>query len=152
MIYQYDATQKTGLIMLSDGESQAFSSRDWVDNEHEPKVGQKISYEKSQHRIEIKVTNEDNSIKTDSVEVLQTEPVQEDSSSSDEQKLSSVDEYIEYYQAMGFKLLTDIGDEELRTATLRMYTAHDYGEAIIKKEGLKISVTQMINGKTETIG
>ncbi len=61
--------------------------------------------------------------------------------------LSSVDEYIEYFQAFDYKLTNDTDTNGIRNATLRMYSADDYGEIKIKSIDGKIFVTKMINGK-----
>ena len=58
MIYQFDSTQGTGLIMLSDGDKREFSSNDWVDVSTAPAVGLKVSYESSDDLIKIKVASE----------------------------------------------------------------------------------------------
>ncbi len=61
--------------------------------------------------------------------------------------LSSVDEYIKYFQAFDYKLTNDTDTNGIRNATLRMYSADDYGEIKIKSIDGKIFVTKMINGK-----
>lgn len=142
MIFQFDSTTGLGLVMLSDGEQKTFCSSDWVDNTNEPAVGLKIYYENNHQSVKVRVaTKEDETIKSE-----KEENTKEDESITPQ--FNSVDEYIKYYTDMGFKLVKDIGDSELRTASLRIYTVAEYGEAVITQEGSKISVTQVLNGKT----
>jgi hypothetical protein len=65
-------------------------------------------------------------------------------------ELETVDAYIEYYVEMGFKLVKDSEDNNVRTANLRLYTPDDYGEATITQDGSKLSVVLVINGKKIT--
>lgn len=144
MIYQYDDAQGSGLIMLSNGETNEFSSREWVDSSSEPKVGQKVAYEESANRILIRVASEDDQAKAASEEV---EESKENDSSTDQY---SVDEYIDYFTKMGFKLVKNVGDASLQTVTLRKYTEVEFSEIIIERNGSKIDVTQMVDGKKVT--
>ena len=63
MIFQYDSTQGTGLLMLSDGETKEFSSNDWTDTVNSPAIGQKISYLSDAHGTQIKVAGEEDTSK-----------------------------------------------------------------------------------------
>jgi hypothetical protein len=61
--------------------------------------------------------------------------------------LSSVDEHIKYFQDIGYRLLNDSDDGQLRRATLRRYVMDKHGEIIIKYSDSTITVTQTVNGK-----
>ncbi len=156
MIYQYNEVEGSGLVMLPEGESRSFSRQEWVESETEPAVGQKIAYADRQNGVQIKLANADDQVGMvyEEDEADATVPVVEEESAQEEQVeevFGSVDECISYYTGRGFKPVKDVGDEQSRTVTLRMYTPAEYGEVIIKHEGTKLSVTQMINGETERI-
>lgn len=147
MIFQFNSDQGIGLIMLSDGETKEFGTHFWVDTENEPAVGQKISYEDSYGRIQIKVLRE---------EVASVSSSDEDDSVKEEidtdvVNFSNIDDCISYYTDSGFKLVSDNQEGETRTINLRLYTPTDYGEATIKKVGSEISVHQILNGKKEQL-
>ncbi len=153
MIYQYDEVEGAGLVMLPEGESRSFSREEWIEHETEPAVGQKIAYAEGQKGVQIKLANADDQVgmvyEEDETELaVEDDSVQEEQT---EQLFGSVDECISYYTGRGFKTVKDVGGEASRTVTLRMYTPAEYGEVIIKREGTKLSVTQMINGETERI-
>ena len=148
MIFQFNSEEGRGLIMLSDGEQREFCTNDWIDTENMPAVGQKISYENGNNRIQIKVANEEDKIVVSSDEEKKSDPEEDNETDLIPPQFTKVEDYINYYKDMGFKLVKDSGDDELRTVTLRLYTVTDYGEATIKQDGSKISVTQVLNGKT----
>lgn len=62
-------------------------------------------------------------------------------------EFTSVDEYINYFTDMGFKLVKDTENYGLRTLSLRRYADGEPSEVIIKEVGSKINVTQTVNGK-----
>ena len=59
----------------------------------------------------------------------------------------TVDEYINHFIQLGFKLLKDTENDGTRTLMLRKYVMDEHGEVIIKHCDSKISVTQTVNGK-----
>lgn len=61
--------------------------------------------------------------------------------------LVSVDDHIEYFKEIGFKLASDSVNGEAREVSLRSYSMDDYGEVSIKQRDSKLSVTVMMNGK-----
>jgi len=61
--------------------------------------------------------------------------------------LTTVDDYIKYFKAFDYKLVNDLEKNGSRNATLRMYSADDYGEIKIKTINDKVFLTKMINGK-----
>ncbi len=63
------------------------------------------------------------------------------------EELTTVDEYINHFTDMGFKVLKDTENDGTRTLMLRKYVMDEHGEVIIKYSGSKISVTQTLNGK-----
>jgi|GEM_PF-2476069 len=138
MIFQYDNTQERGLVMLSDGETKEFHLRDWIDTINTPAIGQKISYEQNASGAKIRVATQE-----DEQRVLSAK---DDQIAEDE--MSDVDEYIAYFTSLGYKLVKDLVQNEIRTVSLRMYTASDYGEALIKQNETSTIVTQSLNGKT----
>jgi hypothetical protein len=136
MIFQFDSDQGIGLIMLSDGETKEFSTREWVDASHLPKVGLKISYDTSEHFKKIKCFSEEESISND---------VKTNENSTD--PLVSVDDHIAYYKERGFKLASDSIKDDVRVVSLRSYSMDDYGEVSIKYSDSKLDITVMMNGK-----
>ncbi|MBC8237074.1 MAG: hypothetical protein H8E76_02475 [Helicobacteraceae bacterium] len=193
MIFQFDDEQGTGLIMLSNGETKEFSSREWVDASQAPAVGLKISYDDSGHFRKIKLFSEEenNTIAEDtktkqdtenfnsieeyenhyasegfvsvaktkdklSMQKYSTEGVYNISASLSNGKIEvaenldplvSVDEHIEYFKEMGFKLANDSVNAEVREVSLRSYSMDNYGEVSIKQGDSELSVTVMMNGK-----
>jgi len=147
MIFQYDETLGSGLVMLSGGEQKTFNRTNWVDNDNEPSIGQKISYEDLGYQVQIKVANEDDKISATADEEKPKEVQEESGPDFSIKEFDTVDEYVDYYIDMGFKLVSDKQEDNLRTANLRVYTPTDYGEATIKQDSSKISVVQVINGK-----
>ena len=146
MIYQYDSSEGTGLLMLSDGEKKEFSSNEWIDSVNMPAVGQKISYESDANRIQIKVASEED-INRALAEKEKQSSKEENVSTDVTQQFASLDDYLNYFTNMGYKLTKDTVSDESRILTLRLYTPTDYGEAIIKQSGSKISIMQTLNGK-----
>lgn len=149
MIFQYDSDNRAGLLMLSDGEKKEFNITQWTDEENQPKVGQKISYKKLQNRVEIRVatTEDEETAKLSQEEQNELEELNEiDEPNATTPK--SVEEYKSYFLSLGYKLVKDTYEGEMRVVSLRMYTAQEYGEAMIKESANKISVTQSLNGKT----
>ena len=144
MIYQYDDTQGRGLVMLSDGETKEFSMHEWIDKDNRPNVGQKIAYNENVGRIQIKVADQDDEAKAASQEV---EEVQEEQSNSDQY---SVDEYIDYFTKMGFKLVKNVDSEATQSVSLRKYTEVEFSEILIERNGSKLDVTQLVDGKKVT--
>jgi hypothetical protein len=63
------------------------------------------------------------------------------------EELTTVDEYINHFTEMGFKVLKDTENDGTRTLMLRKYVMDEHGEVIIKQSDSKISVTQTLNGK-----
>lgn len=63
------------------------------------------------------------------------------------EEFASVDEYINHFTQLGFKILKDTEHDGSRTLMLRKYVMDEHGEVIIKHMGSKISVTQTVNGK-----
>lgn len=147
MIFQYDAELGSGLVMLSGGEQKTFNRTNWVDSDNEPAVGQKISYDDSSYSVQIKVANEEDKISANKVEDKVKEVEEKPSPLELIKELETVDAYIEHYVEMGFKLVKDSEDDNVRTVNLRLYTPDDYGEATITQEDSKLSVVQVINGK-----
>ena len=64
-----------------------------------------------------------------------------------EQELTTVDDYINYYQEQGFKLVSDSEVRGERNASLRFYSEQDYGDIKIRTIGSKVFTTLMMNGK-----
>lgn len=63
------------------------------------------------------------------------------------EEFSRVDEYLNHFTDMGFKLVKDTENYGSRTLTLRRYADGEPSEVIIKQVGSKINVTQTVNGK-----
>ena len=195
MIFQFNSDEGSGLIMLSNGETKEFTTRDWVDKSNAPAVGLKISYEDNGYLRKIKIpsddeikniscdkkTSEDENPKNfTSLEEFENHYVNkkfvtvaktkdtikmqkysiegeysisfsfEDSTPQfreDLHPLPSIDDHIQYFKDMGYKLASDSGDGEERKVSLRTYSMDDYGEVTISYPNSKINVTVMMNGK-----
>lgn len=140
MIFQYDSDMGSGRIMLSDGEQGEFNRIDWIDSENMPAVGQKISYDTSGSHVKIRVATEEDKAKA----LLQEE---EESAQAEKLEFSDMDEAIKHFTDKGYKLLKDTQVDESRTASLRLYTTTDFGEASIIQKGSDIIINQTLNGK-----
>lgn len=59
------------------------------------------------------------------------------------------DQYIDAYMEQGFKLVKDLQEGDSRSATLRLYTADEYGEVMLREKNgtKKVSIMQSMNGK-----
>ncbi|MBL1242843.1 MAG: hypothetical protein COA39_000330 [Sulfurimonas sp.] len=131
MIFQYNTDNGTGLIMLSDGAQKTFTSDDWVDSTNTPTVGQKIAYIDNANDIQVRVAREDDI--NDTV--------------SDKEESTSVDEHLEHFTSMGFKLIKDTQNDGTRVLTLRSFATGESEEVVIKESGSKIDIVQTLNGK-----
>lgn len=132
MIFQYNTDNGTGLIMLSDGTQKTFTSDDWMDSTNTPTVGQKIAYIDNVNDIQIRVAREDDINDT----------------SSDKEESTSVDEHIEHFVSVGFKLVKDTINNEIRTVILRSFATGESQEVIITKKASKTTIVETTNGKT----
>ncbi len=132
MIFQYNTDNGTGLIMLSDGTQKTFTSDDWVDSANTPTVGQKIAYIDNVNDIKVRVASED--------DINDTE--------SDKEESTSVDEHLEHFVSIGFKLVKDTINNEIRTVILRSFATGESQEVIITKKDSKTTIVETINGKT----
>jgi len=195
MIFQFNSEQGTGLIMLSDGETKEFTTRDWADESNLPAVGLKISYEYNGYITKIKIPSEEEAntisldkktsqnedpahftsieeyenhyLRKDFVTVAKTKDTLKMQKYSTEGEYSitvsfkdtkpkltedlyplvSIDDHIQYFKDIGYKLASDSGDGEKRKVSLRTYSMDAYGEVNISYPGSKINVTVMMNGK-----
>ncbi|PHR57103.1 MAG: hypothetical protein COA44_06855 [Arcobacter sp.] len=141
MIFQFNKDSGEGLIMSSKGATNEFSASNWIDTSCEPSVGLKVSFEGSDTLINIEV------LKDESISIVSDNKKY---SASDEQKMeefSSVDEYIEHFKSLGYKLAKDTDDGKVRTASLRRFLEDGHGEMIITSIDSKITVKTMVNGK-----
>jgi len=132
MIFQYNTDNGTGLIMLSDGAQKTFTSDDWIDSTNTPTVGQKIAYIDNANDIQVRVASEDDI--NDTV--------------SDKEESTSVDEHLEHFVSIGFKLVKDTINNEIRTVILRSFATGESQEVIITKKDSKTTIVETINGKT----
>ncbi|PHQ55375.1 MAG: hypothetical protein COA30_06925 [Sulfurimonas sp.] len=132
MIFQYNTDNGTGLIMLSDGAQKTFTSDDWIDSTNTPTVGQKIAYIDNTNDIQVRVASEDDI--NDTV--------------SDKEESTSVDEHLEHFVSIGFKLVKDTINNEIRTVILRSFATGESQEVIITKKDSKTTIVETINGKT----
>lgn len=64
------------------------------------------------------------------------------------EELTTVEEYINHFTEMGFKILKDTENYGARTLMLRRYVMDEHSEVTIKHVGSKITVTQTVNGKS----
>ena len=109
MIFQFNNTQGTGLIMLSDGEKKEFSTDDWVDASNLPKIGLEIVYEINDNRIKIKVPSEEekNALKNKTLPGKKTVKEESDIGKKEDDitGLTSLEEYQTYFSNKGFDVI-----------------------------------------------
>lgn len=141
MIFQYDASQDAGIIMLSDGEKKEFTSNDWVDTLNQPAVGQKVSYETNENSVQIKVATQEDMNKS------LADQEKKEASTDNAKQLTSVDDYLEYFTSMGFKLVKDDKSDVSRTLALRSYSMDEFSEVNIKEANSKVTIEHTVNGK-----
>ncbi|MDP3302032.1 MAG: hypothetical protein Q8S36_08725 [Sulfuricurvum sp.] len=63
------------------------------------------------------------------------------------EELTTVDEHINHFVDMGFKILKETENYGARTLMLRRYVMDEHSEVTIKHVGSKITVIQTVNGK-----
>lgn len=148
MIFQYNENDKVGQLMFADGVKLDFSMANWKDTENLPSIGKKISCVNINGFLEMKMADQGDQIgdspqtQENSVKEIEEEPKET------QEKLSSVDAYIDYYTQQGFNLIKNKEENGVRTATLRFYTPRDYGDVEIKEQNGQINVKQNMNGET----
>ena len=198
MIFQFNADEGVGLIMLSDGQTKDFDTKDWVDETNEPSLGQEILYEMTDGVIKVKIPspeekNELKPTKKASKEQVQSFASIEEFKSHFEVKgfdvikttdeatenelsmgkftdegvqrvcissvgesyeltrdliaLSNVDEHIEYFNSVGYKLINDFDADGVRMTLFRMYVMDKHSEIKMKSKDGEIVVVKTINGK-----
>ncbi len=131
MIFQYNSEQGLGLLMLSDGQQKEFSIEEWTDVGNSPAVGQKIAYITNADEFEIRVATEE--------DIHKSSLKQEDE--------ISVEEHLENFISLGFKLVKDTTSNEIRTLVLRSFANLESEEVIITQKNANVSIVQSINGK-----
>jgi len=62
-------------------------------------------------------------------------------------ELTSVDEYINYFKDIGYKLAKDVDNGKVRSASLRRFLENGHAEMIITSSDSNITVKTMVNGK-----
>ncbi len=139
MIFQYNSEQGTGLIMLSDGEQKEFSQTQWADSSNSPAVGQKIAYETNATSVKIRVASQE--------DITSASAVQEEESASDN-KETTLEEYLQHFIGLGFKLVKDTSSDAVRTLILRSFATGESQEFIITQTASKTTIVETINGKT----
>ena len=150
MIFQFDSTQGSGLIMLSDGGKKEFTTNEWVDDVNNPTIGQKISYESNGYQAKIKVASKKDEIKAASGKET-VDSKEETSTQSAHQEFTCAEDAISYFTDMGFKLVKDTDTNGSRILTLRMFADGDPIEVIINQHGSQITVEKTVNGKPVAI-
>lgn len=60
---------------------------------------------------------------------------------------TNIEECLDHFTTMGFKLVKDTQNYGARTLSLRRYANGEPSEVIIKHVGTKINVVQTVNGK-----
>jgi len=153
-----------GSIILSNGERQEFSSKDWVDSSNEVRIGLEVIYEEENSLTKLRVPSEEEKQKLLEDEKNQKEAGNKPESSNIEKETTSpssveaeeepdetaafvcFDEHLQYYVDHGFKLVKDSENSGTRTANLRNYVMGDFQEIILKESDSKISTTKLLNG------
>lgn len=62
-------------------------------------------------------------------------------------ELKEVDDHIQYFKDVGYKLASDSSNENSRNISLRSYSVEEYGEVQISYRNSKMNVVIMNNGK-----
>jgi len=62
-------------------------------------------------------------------------------------EFKTVEDYLNYFLSMDYKLVKDIKSEKSRTLALRRYVMGEYAEAVIKQTDCAINVIQTLDGK-----
>ena len=62
-------------------------------------------------------------------------------------EFKTVEDYLNYFLSMDYKLVKDIKSEKSRTLALRRYVMGEYAEAVIKQTDSVINVIQTLDGK-----
>ncbi len=106
MIFQFDSTQGTGLIMLSDGEKKEFSTNEWADESTMPAVGLKISYEINGPLVKIKTASE--------IKIQKKVPNEPTSKEEEVTSFTSIEEFQSHFSDKGFDVIknTDEGSDD----------------------------------------
>jgi len=128
MIYQYDAEQGFGLIMLADAQTKEFSLSQWSDSDCFPEVGLKIVYESDGTEVKIRVHSE------------------EDVNTTEEKNIS-LEENMESLISLGFKLVKEMKEGEMKTVLLRSFAQGESEEVVITQKGSITTLLKTINGK-----
>lgn len=144
LIYQYDSSKETGLIMLPGGEKREFNKNDWIDNVNTPAIGQKISYKNDANCVEIKVATQKC---IDNATAEKENSKEKDTSAEFEKHFANLEDCLEYFVDRGFKIIRDTQRDLSRILILRKYTEVEYGEAIITHSDSKTSIELTLNGK-----
>lgn len=140
MIYQYDSNKDTGLIMLSDGQNKEFTLKEWEDVENRPTVGQKIAYEDSGDGFKVRVATQED------IENIQVEEEKESSNESVSENIT-IEEHLNKFTSIGFKLVKETSNDNTRTLLLRSFATGESEEIIITQIGAEVTITQTLNGK-----
>jgi len=131
MIFQYNEQTQSGLIMLTDGTTKEFSTKEWIDEENVPAVGQKISYETIKTGVGVRVASE--------VDTKETS-----------KELISVEEHTQKFIDLGYNLVKDTSSTTTRTVVLRSFATGESQEVIITQEGSEVTISERVNGKAVT--
>ena len=140
MIFQYDVEEGKGQVMFSDAEKREFSSENWVDSVNTPNVGQKVFFDNSNGKTELKMADEE--------EQITPSPQDDNTSQNSDSEFDNLDDYISHYMGIGFKLAKDMTTDGTRTITLRKYTVEEFAEITVKQDAAGIHETRMLNGVT----
>ncbi|MDQ7045544.1 MAG: hypothetical protein Q9M32_06515 [Sulfurimonas sp.] len=135
MIFQYDSTRASGIVMFSNGETKEFTQNDWADALTPASIGLKVSYDNAIEPVQIKAFDEEKS------KELEKEAI------DNLEEFTDIDACIKSFTSTEYKLIKDEETEGTRTITLRHYAMGDSKEALITKVGSKITVTHTLNGK-----
>ncbi len=140
MIFQYNNAEGKGLLMLSDGEKKEFSVHEWTDKLNALKVGLRILYENDNGLIKIKMA-------THTDKVLPKKKKCEVELSKKDLVFSSLEEYIDYYKACGYKLVNDSKETQIRNVVLRKFSVDKHEEVKISLNNSRITLIELLNGK-----
>lgn len=96
MIFQFNADEGTGLIMLSDGQKKDFNTNDWVDEINMPSIGLQILYESNDDIVKVKVPSpeEKNELKPEKKSAKEETP-----------SFTSTEEFQKYFEDRGFDII-----------------------------------------------
>lgn len=172
IISSFNAQEGQGAIILSNGQRQEFSVKEWKDEQNEPRLGlevvfslvngqgevsvpsaalkeQLIAQEKAEHAKENSENFSNTKAENKVVEEIVSKVIQntENNEDNNAEELGSFDDVVANYKAQGFNLVKNFEVGGVRTANLRSYVDGDFKEVTLEEKNGKLNVKALFNGK-----